>query len=151
MGRMHTRKKGKSGSTRPSRKNPPEWMKRSPEWVEEKVVELAKIGTSQSMIGLILRDQYGVPLVNQITGKSISQILKENNLGGGFPEDLMNLMRQAVKIRKHMEEHKKDLHGKFGLQKIEAKIHRLSKYYRNNGVIDPTWKYKPEEAALLVR
>ncbi|MHA2407188.1 MAG: 30S ribosomal protein S15 [Candidatus Ranarchaeia archaeon] len=151
MGRMHTRKKGKSGSTRPSRKNPPEWMKRSPEWVEEKVVELAKIGTSQSMIGLILRDQYGVPLVNQIAGKSISQILKENSLGEGFPEDLMNLMRQAVKIRRHIEEHKKDLHGKFGLQKIEAKIHRLSKYYRSNGVIDPSWKYKPAEAALLVR
>ncbi len=151
MGRMHTRKKGKSSSKRPSRKNPPEWMKRSPEWVEEKVIELAKVGTSQSMIGLILRDQYGVPLVSQITGKSISQILKEKELGGGFPEDLLNLMKKAVKIRKHMEEHKKDLHTKFGLQKIEAKIHRLSKYYRQTGVIDTGWKYKPEEAALIVR
>ncbi|MHA1917835.1 MAG: 30S ribosomal protein S15 [Candidatus Ranarchaeia archaeon] len=151
MGRMHTRKRGKSGSTRPTRKNPPEWISRTPEWVEEKVVELAKIGTSNSMIGITLRDQYGVPLVNHITGKTISQILKNNNLNPDFPEDLVNLMKQAVNIRKHLEDNKKDLHGKFGLQKIEAKIHRLSKYYRKVKAINQTWKYKPAEAALLVR
>ena len=73
---MHSRKKGKSGSTRPARLEKPVWVELSSEEVENEVVKLARKGFSQSLIGVILRDSYGVPLVKVVTGKSINQILK---------------------------------------------------------------------------
>ena len=94
MARMHTRRKGQSGSKRPSTILKPDWIdkEKNAEWVEEKVIELAKAGNSPSMIGTILRDQYGIPLVKTITGKNVLQILKENELTRRVPEDLRNLI-----------------------------------------------------------
>jgi len=151
MARLHTHKRGRSGSIRPSHKKAPSWVPYPPEWVENKVVELARQGTPQSLIGVILRDKYGIPLVKLVTGKSITQILKEHDLASSVPEDLANLIRRALNLRKHLSIHKKDLHSKRGLQLIEAKIHRLVKYYRRVGVLPADWKYKPETAHLLIR
>ncbi|MEX2703682.1 MAG: 30S ribosomal protein S15 [Candidatus Freyrarchaeum guaymaensis] len=151
MARMHSRAKGKSGSTRPPVLKPPEWFNRTPEWVTDKIIELAKAGHPPSMIGLILRDQYGVPLVKAVLGKSITQVLAENGLTPSLPEDLTNLIKKAIKVRRHLEEHPKDLHSKRGLQETEAKIHRLSKYYKRRGVLPANWKYDPERAATLIR
>ncbi len=44
MARMHSRKKGKSGSTRPARLEKPVWVELSSEEVENEVVKLAKKG-----------------------------------------------------------------------------------------------------------
>ena len=58
MARIHARRKGKSGSTRPiERKKHPEWSSLNPREVESRVIELAKTGKSTGEIGLILRDQ----------------------------------------------------------------------------------------------
>ncbi|MHA1245876.1 MAG: 30S ribosomal protein S15 [Candidatus Thorarchaeota archaeon] len=151
MARMHTRRKGQSGSKRPSALRVPEWLDKDAEWVEKKVIELAKAGYTPSMIGLVMRDQYGVPLVKVVTGKSILTILRENNLERRVPEDLRNLIAKAVTIRRHMEEHRKDFMSKRALQLIESKIHRLSKYYRRKGVLPADWKYSPDQAAVLLR
>ncbi len=151
MARMHARKRGKSSSTRPPRRTPPEWVKIPPQEVEDLVVKLAREGHPPSTIGVILRDQYGIPLVKQIVGKSITQILEENNLSLPLPEDLLNLIRRAVNLRKHLEEHPKDLHSKRGLQLIESKIHRLVKYYKRVKKIPQDWKYDPKKAEILVR
>jgi small subunit ribosomal protein S15 len=151
MARMHTRRKGQSGSKRPSTLRVPEWMDKDAEWVEEKVVELAKEGNSPSMIGLILRDQYGIPLVKVVTGKSILQIVKENELERRVPEDLRNLIAKAAMIRRHLEENRRDYVAKRGLKLTESKIHRLSKYYRNRRILPSDWKYSPEQAAVLLR
>ncbi|MFX1481329.1 MAG: 30S ribosomal protein S15, partial [Promethearchaeota archaeon] len=67
MARMHSRKKGRSGSQRPARLEKPVWVELSPEEVENEVVRLAKRGYSMSMIGTILRDSRGVPLVKIVT------------------------------------------------------------------------------------
>ena len=80
MARMHSRKKGKSGSTRPARLEKPVWVELSSEEVTNEVIKLARKGLSQSLIGVILRDSYGIPLVKVVTGKLISQILKENEI-----------------------------------------------------------------------
>ncbi|NHI84140.1 MAG: 30S ribosomal protein S15 [Candidatus Thorarchaeota archaeon] len=153
MARMHTRRKGQSGSRRPSTLRIPEWMdkEKDAEWVENKVIELAKAGNSPSMIGMILRDQYGVPLVRVIAQKRILNIIHENNLERQVPEDLRNLIAKALRIRKHMEENKRDFVSKRGLQLIESKIHRLSKYYRKKRVLPADWKYSPDQAAVLLR
>ncbi len=151
MAKMHSRAKGKSGSTRPPVLKPPEWYNRTPEWVTDKIIELAKAGQPPSMIGLILRDQYGVPLIKAVLGKSITEVMSENGLSPTMPEDLTNLIKKAVLVRKHLEENPKDLHSKKGLQETEAKIQRLSRYYKKRGVLPSDWKYQPERAAILIR
>ncbi len=151
MARMHTRRKGQSGSKRPSTLRAPEWFDKDAAWVEQKVIELAKAGNTPSMIGMILRDQYGIPLVRVITGKRIMDILRENNLERQVPEDLRNLIARAARIRRHLEENRKDFVSKRGLQLIESKIHRLSRYYRKKKVLPADWKYSPEQAAVLLR
>ena len=64
------------------------------------------------MIGLILRDRYGVPDVKMVTGKRIGDILKENKVSSEIPEDLRDLMVKALGLRKHLGENAKDLHNK---------------------------------------
>lgn len=151
MARIHSRKKGKSGSTRPSRLEKPEWVERSSKDVEEEVVKLAKKGLSKSMIGTKLRDSYGVPLVKVVTGKRISKILDENDITSPLPEDLTNLVKKALNIRKHMEDNHKDLEGKKGLQRTESKIYRLIKYYKKKKILAPDFKYDPEQIRTIVQ
>lgn len=148
---MHSRKKGKSGSRRPPVKTAPGWSQYKKEEIIEMVLKLAKEGKNLSQIGLILRDQFSVPSVKTITGKSISQILKEHKLYPAWPEDLMNLIKKAVKLRRHLETNKTDIHNRRILRLIESKIRRLVSYYKGTGIVAQDWYYKPEEAALLIK
>ncbi len=150
MARMYARRKGKSGSKRVYRDSPPEWVEIPPEQVVKKVLELYDAGYQTSQIGIILRDTYGIPSVRQITGKRITEILKENGKEFTIPEDLRNLMVKALKLRDHLSEHRKDFHNKRGLQLIESKIRRLVKYYKNEGVLPEDWKYDPNTAKILL-
>jgi small subunit ribosomal protein S15 len=145
---MPKQEKGKSHSTRPVSKRSPSWCKYQPEEVEALVIKLAKEGHPPSRIGTILRDQYAIPLVKPLTGKTITQILKEAGLAPSIPEDLGNLLREAARLSAHLEKHRKDLHNKRALQLIEAKIHKLAKYYKSEGVLPPNWKYEPKIASI---
>ena len=145
---MPKQEKGKSHSIRPVSRRPPSWCKYQPEEVEAFVIKLAKEGNSPSRIGTILRDQYAIPLVKPITGKTIVKILKEAELAPAMPEDLGNLLKKADRLAVHLEKNKKDLHNKRALQIVEAKIHKLSKYYKHEGVLPPNWKYEPKIASL---
>jgi len=146
------RRKGESHSIRPASAGPPRWLKldMTPEDVELLVVELAKKGYTPSMIGVILRDQFGIPLVKQVTGKKLNEILEKHGVKLPVPEDLIYLMKKAVNLRRHLDEHPKDLHAKKGLIEIESKIHRLVKYYKRVGKLPPDWTYTPESAKLIV-
>lgn len=150
MARMHSRKKGKSGSTRPARLEKPVWVELSPGEVENEVVKLARRGHSKSMIGTIMRDSRGVPLVKIVAGKKVSQILESNDIKEPLPEDLSNLVRRALNIRKHLENNHKDLETKKGLNRTEAKIYRLIKYYKKKKVLAADFKYDPEKIRTLV-
>jgi small subunit ribosomal protein S15 len=150
MARLHSRKKGKSGSTRPPRLEKPVWVERSAEEVENLVIKLARKGYSKSLIGIILRDSYGVPLVKVVTGKKISEILEKNDIKSVLPEDLVNLVKRALNIRKHLETNRKDIDTHKGLQRVESKIYRLTKYYKMKKVLPMDFKYKPEEIRTLV-
>ncbi|WP_456468417.1 30S ribosomal protein S15 [Archaeoglobus sp.] len=148
MARIHARRRGKSGSKRVYRDSPPEWVDMSPEEVEKKVVELYIEGYEPSQIGMVLRDRYGIPSVKQVTGKKIQKILKEKGVEIKYPEDLKSLIKKALKLRKHLEIHRKDKHNRRGLQLIEAKIWRLSNYYKEKGVLPADWKYSPERLKI---
>lgn len=150
MARIHARRRGKSGSKRVYRDSPPDWVDMSPEEVEKKVVELYIEGYEPSMIGMILRDRYGIPSVKQITGKKIQKILKEKGVEIRYPEDLKSLIKKALRLRAHLEIHRKDKHNRRGLQLIEAKIWRLSNYYKEKGVLPADWKYDPERLKIEI-
>ncbi len=150
MARMHARKKGKSGSTKPERDEAPSWVAYSKEEVEELIVKLAKEGHASSKIGIILRDQYGIPDVRPILRSKITKVLEANGMGSKLPEDLQNLINKAVALTSHLEKHKKDMHNKRGMHLVESKIRRLAKYYKKSGKLPTDWRYDPKTAKLMV-
>jgi small subunit ribosomal protein S15 len=150
VARIHSPKRGKSRSKPPVRTSSPYWIAYSPDEIEEIALRLNKEGISKSEIGIILRDQYGVPGVRLVTGRKLSKLLRENDIQEDFPEDFLLLMRKAVNLRDHLSKNKSDVGAKKGLTLIEAKIRRLQKYYWKRGVIPRDWRYDPEKAALLV-
>lgn len=151
LARMYARKRGRAGSKKMYRDMPPEWVKLTPEEVEQRVIELAERGYSSAMIGIILRDQFGVPNVREITKKRITQILAEHNLLPKIPDDLNSLIQKAVRLRRHLLEkkHRKDYHNKRALQLVESRIRRLIKYYKRKGRLAPDWNYQRYINTLL--
>ncbi len=150
MARMHSRKKGKSGSNRPTKPVVPPWVRYTSREILLLITKLAKEGNTPSKIGMILRDVYGIPDEKMITKKSITQILKEKNLLPEIPEDLMALIKKSVAIRKHLETNKKDKTALRGLQLTESKIKRLVKYYKRIGKLPSEWKYDTKKAGMFV-
>jgi len=148
LARIHSHRRGKSHSTRPTSKRAPSWVTHSPEEVEALIVKLAKSGLKPSEIGIRLRDEYGIPLVKPILGKSITDVLKEHNLLGDLPEDLERLLARAKRLQEHLTVHRSDRKNVRSLELIEAKIHRLAKYYRRIGRLPPDWKYSAVVAQL---
>jgi small subunit ribosomal protein S15 len=145
---MPKQEKGKSHSMRPVSRRPPSWCKYQPEEVESFIIKLAKEGHSLSSIGTILRDQYAIPLVKPIVGKSITDVLEGAGLAPSLPEDLSNLMKKAQSLAVHIDKNKKDLHNKRNMQIIEARIHKLSRYYKRTGVLPRKWKYEAKIASI---
>lgn len=150
MARIYSGKKGKSSSHRPPFKSVPKWVEYKKEDIEKLVIDLAKQKYTSAMIGTILRDSYGIPDSTVITHKPINAIMRENNVYPEFPEDLMFLLRKAVELRKHMGANKKDKHSQRGLENLESKIRRLSKYYVRTEKLPKKWKYDSEQARLIV-
>jgi len=143
MAKMHSRKRGTSGSRKPLKKSVPSWLKYSTKEIELLIAKYAKEGHSSSMIGLILRDSYGIPDVKTVCGKSITTFMKEKGLTKELPEDVVALMRRYVVIKKHLDANKHDMPALRGLQLTNAKINRLVKYYKGVKRIPANWKYNP--------
>ena len=96
MAKMHTRRKGSSRSRPPFREELPEWCDITKEELEKHILRLYDGGMSPTMIGLNLRDQYGVPDVKQVLGTKLTKFLKENAEVPEIPEDLTNLLRNCL-------------------------------------------------------
>src|SRR5881628_2461267 len=92
MARLYSGKRGSSGSTRPVSRRPPSWFKYEPEEIDALVLKLSKEGNPPSIIGQILRDRYGVPLVSQIAGKRLAHLLPPD-ARQSIPEDLEILVK----------------------------------------------------------
>jgi small subunit ribosomal protein S15 len=145
---MHTPTHGKSHSTRPTSRNTPVWLAQSQGDVFSLVVQLSKEGLTSSEIGVHLRDEYGIPLVKTVVGKNITEILDENNIKREMPEDLTSLVQKAVGLQKHLRSHNSDHRNVRSLELVEAKIHRLSRYYKRIGKLEKRWKYAAVIAQL---
>ncbi|MDY6771205.1 MAG: 30S ribosomal protein S15 [Candidatus Nanohaloarchaea archaeon] len=148
MARMHSARRGSSGSTKP--RNPDtSWVVYDEDEIRQLVEKLADQGFRASEIGRKLRDRYGVPDVKEITGQSITDILEEQDKAREIPEDLYNLMEKAVAINDHLQEHGKDDEARRNLNLTESKIRRLADYYRGDELPED-WSYSLDEARLRV-
>jgi len=148
MARLHSRRKGKSQSHKPPVSRQATWVGMQPEEVEALIVKLKREGMPNSQIGETLRDEYGIPGVKYILNKSLKQVLEDNKLVDPLPEDLLNLLTKAQRLIRHLQVHKTDRKNKHALELIEAKIHRLAKYYKRKGLLSLDWKYKTVVAQL---
>ena len=141
MARIHARTKGQSGSTKPATPDLSFVSVKAKE-VEKLIVQFAKEeDMPASQIGLKLRDTYAVPSVKALCGKTISQILAENDMKKVVPEDLQALVDKVQSLKKHLVNNNRDVHNKRSLILTESKIRRLVKYYKNNGRIPQNWRY----------
>ena len=148
MGRLHTHNHGKAHSIRPIESKFSSWVKQDPKEIEELVIKYSKDGYTPSQIGIKLRDQHAIPLVKPIINKTISDILDQNDLKSEIPEDLSNIVTKAIGLQKHLKSNKNDRRNIRSLELIEAKVHRLSVYYKKIGRIPKNWKYKSVIAQL---
>jgi ribosomal protein S15P/S13E len=101
-----------------------DWVKTKPEEVKKLVVELGKKNTPPEKIGLILRDQHGIPKT-KIFGKRVNQILKENNIE--LNSEYENLLKKSDNLKKHFEKHKHDYSAKRSIMKHSGAINKLKK------------------------
>lgn len=148
MARIHVHTHGKSHSIRPTSKSPPSWLNQSPDQISSLVVKLSKDGLSPSEIGLKLRDEHAIPLIKPVVGKSVTEVLAENNVKPEMPEDLDKLVKKAIGLQRHLKVHNSDHRNVRSLELVEAKIHRLSKYYKHVGKLPQNWKYAAVIAQL---
>ena len=125
-------------------KRAPTWFRYGPEEVEAFVIKLAKEGQSSSRIGVTLRDQYGIPLVKSVTGRSIQEILEEANLKPAVPEDLSNLMAKTANLQRHLARNKTDAVNRRSLELLVSKVRRTGRYYKRKGRLPENWEYRPE-------
>ncbi len=153
MARMHSKKRGKSKSRKPMLEPSavPENQGMAKEQIVDAIISYSKQGLTPAMIGERLKKEHSVPYIKQVMGKRLSVILKENGQGSEIPSDLMDLMKKAVKINEHLAKNGQDVHNKRNLRRTESKIWRLSKYYIRSGTLPSTWKYDPQQAALLIK
>ncbi len=151
MARMYKSRRGQSGSSRPNVSEAPAWSNTDKDAIQSLILDLAKSGLSSAEIGTVLRDKHAVPNVRLVLGKRIAQVLSENGMGGTYPEDMMNLMRQAVGIINHLGSgNHKDIHNKRALEITESKIRKLANYYKDEGRLPADWRYKRDELRLMV-
>jgi len=151
MARIYSRKKGAHGSKKPPVKIVPKWVKYKNKDIEKLILKLAKEKKNSAVIGIILRDQYGIPDSRLITKKRVTEIMKENKLYPDMPEDLMSLFKKATFLREHLKTNKKDKKAIKGLEHLESKIRRLAKYYSREGKISEDFKYDPEKVKLIIQ
>ncbi|VEL31172.1 unnamed protein product, partial [Protopolystoma xenopodis] len=115
-----------SGSALPYRRSVPSWQKMTAEDLKNQIYKLARKGLTPSQIGVILRDSHSIPQVRWVTGNKILRILKSKGLAPVIPDDLYQLVKKAVAMRKHLERNRKDKDSKFRLILVESRIHRLA-------------------------
>ena len=103
-----------------------------PTWIKMKEPELKKVilelseKHSPSKIGLILRDQYGIP-TTKVFGKKLKAYLTE--LGIETNEDLENAEEKVTNLKEHLKNNITDRHAKHKLQHAQSRLNITRKYF----------------------
>ncbi len=112
------------------------------------IAKLSKDGLGPSQIGMRLRDENAIPQIKTVLGKGLKQAIADNKNAPPMPEDLGRLVGRASRLKTHLANHHADRKNVRSLELLEAKIHRLSNYYKRNGEIQENWKYSAAVAQL---
>ena len=95
--------------------------------VREIILKLADKGLTSEKIGLVLRDQYGIPKT-KIYNIKIGQVMKEKNK---FVEPaLLNLQKRAERIEEHYKKNKQDKKAGRSLIVVKAKLKKVKDYLK---------------------
>lgn len=103
----------------------PVWLKMSEKEMKKIIVELSE-KHQPAQIGLILRDQYGIP-TTKIFGKKLKTYLEEAGINTN-PE-LENAEKKLEKIREHLKDNITDRKAKHKILKAQSKVNKAKKYY----------------------
>ncbi len=139
MARMHTRKKGKSGSHRNRYTAKPSWVKSTNEEITDAIVQMRKSNLTASQIGIKLRDQYAIPSTKSYMGKKLSDILEEKSQKTEVPDDLNSLIQRYKRVNEHLRLNNRDKSNMRGRSLIMSKILRLVRYYKKTEVLPQNW------------
>ena len=150
MSRIHSGRKGRSGSTRPYPLTKPAWVPLEPDEVVEEAVKLAKTGLNGAQVGTALRDSFGVPSVRAVTGQRLIPLLRTHGVVADLPDDLQALLKRVVHLQRHLAQHPYDTSNRRGLQLMESRIRRLAHYYRQRRLLPENWSYTAASAVLQV-
>ena len=102
----------------------PIWVKMKEPELKKTIAELAE-KHSPSKVGLILRDQYGIP-TTKVFGKKLKKYLKE--LGIEKNEDLENAKKKVANLKEHLKLNITDKSAKHKLQKAQSRLNITQKY-----------------------
>lgn len=136
---MHTRKRGRSGSHRFRYTEKPTWVTASPAEIEDTIVQLRNSNLSSAVIGVRLRDQYGIPSTKAVLGKKLGDVLSEKELKSDIPEDLKSVIEKYKRVSKHLELNTADKKNFRSRSLLMAKTRRLIKYYKRKDMLPPGW------------
>jgi small subunit ribosomal protein S15 len=97
----------------------PVWLKYTEDEVKAIIIKLADKGMTSEKIGLVLRDQYGIPKT-KIYNIKIGKVLKEK---GKFEEPtIKNLKQKLGEVIEHYKKNKQDKRAERALIKTKAKL-----------------------------
>ena len=103
----------------------PTWVKMEEPELKKVILELSE-KHSPSQIGIILRDQYGIP-TTKIFGKKMKAYLKE--LGIERNEDLENASKKVDNLKEHLKNNITDRKAKHKLQHAQSRLNITKKYF----------------------
>ena len=105
----------------------PVWLKYTKKEIEAIILKLADKGLTSEKIGLVLRDQYGIPKT-KIYGLKIGKVLKEKNK---FQEPTnINLKNKVENVLTHYKKNKQDKRAERSLIITKAKLKKSSDYLK---------------------
>ena len=104
----------------------PVWLKYSDDEVKAIIIKLADKGLTAEKIGLVLKDQYGIPKV-KLYNLKIKKVLEEKDK---FKEPTtINLQTKLGKIIEHYKKNKQDKRAERALIITKAKLKKREDYH----------------------
>lgn len=103
----------------------PTWVKMKEPELKKTILELSE-KNAPSKIGIILRDQYGIP-TTKIFGKKLKAYMKE--LGIERNEDLENAEKKVDRMKEHLKNNITDRKAKHKLQHAQSRLNITKKYF----------------------
>jgi len=107
-----------------AKESKPVWLKLTEEKLKKLITQIAE-KHSPAQLGLVLRDQYGIP-TTKVYGKKLGKYLKELGFNKDFDKE--NNERKIDRLQEHCKNNITDKKAKHKLQKVQGRTNTLKKY-----------------------